>query len=55
MSIKQAAEVLGLKYHQLQRGIKRGDFPAYVVAGRPRLRLSEVIAVIEASKIGGRK
>jgi excisionase family DNA binding protein len=51
-SIKQAAEALGLQYHQLQRGIRRGIFPAYRVGGRPRVRLSEVIAVIEAAKIG---
>ncbi|MCC3246083.1 helix-turn-helix domain-containing protein [Methylocystis sp. WRRC1] len=51
-AIKEAAEALGLKYHQLQRGIKSGVFPAYIIAGRPRVRLSEVIAVIEASKIG---
>lgn len=54
-SIKQAADALGLQYHQLQRGIKRGLFPAYVIAGRPRVRLSELIAAIEASKIGGGK
>lgn len=54
-SIKEAAEILGLKYHHLQRGIKAGIFPAYRVGGRLRVRLSEVIAVIEASKVGGAK
>jgi excisionase family DNA binding protein len=54
-SIKQAAELLGLKYHQLQRGIKEKTFPAYIVAGRPRVRISEIVAIIEASKVGGQK
>lgn len=54
-TIKQVADALGLQYHQLQRGIRGGVFPAYRIAGRPRLRLSEVVAVIEASKIGGQK
>jgi excisionase family DNA binding protein len=53
LTISQAAEALGLQYHQVQRGIRRGVFPAYRVAGRPRVRLSEVIAVIEASRVGG--
>jgi excisionase family DNA binding protein len=54
-TIRQAAEILGLKYHQLQRGIKAGIFPAYRVGGRLRVRLSEIVAVIEASKVGGAK
>ena len=35
LTIRQAAEILGLQYHQLQRGIKAGIFPAYRVGGRP--------------------
>ncbi len=54
-SIGKAAEILGLQYHHLQRGVRRGTFPAYRVGGRLRVRLSEVIAVIEATKIGGQK
>lgn len=54
-TIKQAAELLGLHYHQLQRGIKAGAFPAYRMGSRLRVRLSEVVAVIEASKVGGAK
>ena len=55
LTIQQAAETLGLQYHQLQRGIRRGLFPAYRVAGRPRVRVSEVVAVIVASRVGGLK
>jgi excisionase family DNA binding protein len=54
-TIKQAAGTLGLQYHQLQRGIKAGMFPAYRVGSRLRVRLSEIVAVIEASKVGGQK
>lgn len=54
-TIKQAAEILGLQYHQLQRGIKMGTFPAYRMGARLRVRLSEIVAVIEASKVGGAK
>ena len=54
-TIKLAAETLGLQYHQLQRGIKAGVFPAYRLGGRLRVRLSEIVAVIEASKVGGQK
>jgi len=55
LTIRQAAEILGLQYHQPQRGIKAGIFPAYRVGGRLRVRLSEIIAVIESMKIGGQK
>ena len=55
LTIKQAADALGLHYHHLQRGIRRGVFPAYRVGGRPRVRLSEVIAVIESFKVEGSK
>jgi excisionase family DNA binding protein len=55
LTIGQAAEALSLKYYLLQRGIRRGTFSAYRVGGRPRVRLSEIIAVIQASKIGGQK
>lgn len=54
-TIKQATELLGLQYHQLQRGIKAGAFPAYRMGSRLRVRLSEIVAVIEASKVGGLK
>lgn len=54
-TIKRAAEILGLQYHQLQRGIKAGMFPAYRLGDRLRVRLSEIVAVIEASKVGGQK
>lgn len=53
LSIRQAADQLGLKYHHLQRGVRRGVFPAYRVAAGLRVRLSEIVRVIEAARVGG--
>ena len=53
LSLRDAARELGLPYHTIQRGCRRGVFPSYRVGGRIRVRLSEIIAVIEASCRGG--
>lgn len=54
LTIREAAEILGLTYVQLQRAIRRGIVPSYRPFGRRILvRLSEVVAAIEAAKIGG--
>lgn len=53
LALREAADSLGLPYHTIQRGCRRGVFPSYRVGGRIRVRLSEIIAVIEASRRGG--
>lgn len=54
-TIKEAAHVLGLKYWQLQRAVKAGTVPSYRIGSsrRARLLLSEVIASIETTRVGG--
>jgi len=55
-TFKEAARQLNLPYHQIQRAAKKGLIPSYRLLGRrPVVRVSEVIAVIEASKVGGQK
>lgn len=55
LTIKEAAQRLGVHEWALRRAVKRGDIPAYTpFNSRKLVRLSEVIAVIEASKVGGR-
>ena len=49
----EAARMLGLKYHIIQRNVRRGVFPAYRVGGRLRVRVSEIVNVIEATRQGG--
>lgn len=52
--IKAAAAELNLHYWWLLRAIKRGDVPCYTPFNRRRLvRLSEIVAFIEASRQGG--
>ena len=53
VTIDQAVTSLGLKYHHIQRGIRKGTFKAYYLFGRPRLRISEIVSVIEKSNLGG--
>lgn len=54
LSLKEAAELLGVHLWALRRAVKAGKIPAYApFNGRKLVRLSEVIAAIEASKIGG--
>lgn len=55
LTIRDAAEALGLHPWALRRAIKAGTVPGYTpFNSRTRVRLSEVLAAIEASKIGGR-
>jgi hypothetical protein len=52
--VKDAAEALGLPTWKLRRAAKQGAFPTYTLLNSRRLvRLSEVIAAIEASRQGG--
>lgn len=54
LSIKEAADLVGAKYWQLQRAVKRGLIPYFTpFNSRKLVRLSDVLAAIEASRKGG--
>jgi excisionase family DNA binding protein len=54
LTISETAEALGIHTWQLRRAVKRGDVPSYAPFNSRRLvRLSEVLAFIEASRKGG--
>lgn len=54
ITIAEAAEILGVHVWALRRAVKRGFIPSYTPFNSRRLvRLSEVIAAIDASKVGG--
>lgn len=54
VSLKQAAEALGLPYFKVQRAARDGIIPTYFVYNSRRLvRVSEVLAIINASRRGG--
>lgn len=56
LTLKQAAGETGLPYHKLQRAAKRGLIPTYrIMDGRPLVRVSDIVATLEASKKGGDK
>jgi hypothetical protein len=53
-TFKQAAAQLGLPCHKIQRAARRGLFPTYrLLDKRPLVRVSEVVAAIEASRVEG--
>lgn len=55
ISINDAAEAVGAKYWQVLRAVKRGLIPCYTpFNSRKLVRLSDVLAVIEASRQGGK-
>ncbi|RUU88913.1 hypothetical protein EOB59_20670 [Mesorhizobium sp. M7A.F.Ca.MR.176.00.0.0] len=54
LTLHQVAEELGLPYWQIQRAVKRREIPSYrPFNSRPLLKLSEVVAFIDASRQGG--
>jgi DNA binding domain, excisionase family len=54
LTVAAAATMLGIKDWHLRRAIKRGAIPFYTpFNGRKRVRLSDVLAFIEASRQGG--
>lgn len=54
LTFQEAAEAIGAKYHQLQRSAKAGKIPVYTpFNGRKLVKLSEVVAFIDASRRGG--
>ncbi|NKB84017.1 helix-turn-helix domain-containing protein [Brucella grignonensis] len=54
LTIQQAAERLGVHVWALRRAVNSGTIPAYQpFNGRKLVRLTEVVAAINASKIGG--
>jgi hypothetical protein len=55
-SIKEAAAEIGLPYFKLARAVKNRLVPSYTIYNARRLvRVSEIIAVIEASRDGGER
>ncbi|HSI40008.1 MAG TPA: helix-turn-helix domain-containing protein [Xanthobacteraceae bacterium] len=54
ISLKQAAATLGIHVWALRRAVNAGRIPVYTPFNSRRLvKLSEVVAFIEASKRGG--
>ena len=54
LTIQAAAERLGVHTWALRRAVKAGTIPAYAPFNSRRLvRLSEVLAIINATKVGG--
>lgn len=54
LTLKAAAQKLGLPIFKVTRAAKAGIFPSYTLFNRRKLvRLSEVIAAIEQSRSGG--
>lgn len=54
LTIQKTAEILGIHVWALRRAIKAGTIPAYApFNGRKLVRLSEVMAAINAAKVGG--
>lgn len=54
LTLQQAAKELGVHVWALRRAVKAGTIAAYApFNGRKLVRLSEVVAAINASKIGG--
>lgn len=56
VTMKAAADAFGLQYWQVQRAVRDKLIPSYTpFNSRPRLRLSEVDAFVNASKTGGER
>lgn len=54
LTLKDAAERLGVPYFKVQRAARAGLFPTYFVYNSRRLvRLSEVVAIINGTRRGG--
>lgn len=54
LTLKQAAEALGIPYFKIQRAAKAGLFKTYkLLNSRKLVRLSEVLAAVDASRQGG--
>jgi hypothetical protein len=54
LTYKAAAEALGVPYFKVQRAAAAGCFPTYCIFnGRRLVKLSEVLAVIDATREGG--
>ena len=54
LTYRAAADALGIPYFKIQRAAKARLFPTYrLLNGRPLLRLSEVVAAINATRDGG--
>ena len=53
ITLKEAAEILKLPYFKIQRAAKEGTIPTYrLFNGRPLVRLTEIIIIIERTRLG---
>ncbi|MDX0440635.1 hypothetical protein GOD94_06120 [Sinorhizobium medicae] len=54
LTLKEAADILGVYYWQIQRAVKRGDISSYApFNSRKLVKLSEVVAYIDSCRQGG--
>ncbi|RWE85104.1 hypothetical protein [Mesorhizobium sp.] len=54
LTLKEAADIIGAKYWQIQRAVRRGDISSYTpFNSRKLVKLSEVVAYIDSSRQGG--
>jgi hypothetical protein len=54
LTIREAAEIVGARYWQAQRAVRRGDIPSYTpFNSRKLVKLSEVVAYINSCRQGG--
>jgi hypothetical protein len=54
ITLKAAADALGLPTWKLSRAAQQGTIPTYsILNSRKLVKLSEVVAIIEASRQGG--
>jgi excisionase family DNA binding protein len=52
LTIKQAADAIGIRYWLLLRAVNRGDIPHYRFGNeRRRVRLSDIEAIIQAARV----
>lgn len=54
LTFRATADALGVPYYKIQRAARGGVLPTYrLLNGRRLLKLSDVIAVIDATREGG--
>ncbi|MGX1259346.1 helix-turn-helix transcriptional regulator [Sinorhizobium fredii] len=54
ITLKDAADIIGVHLWALRRAVKRGAIPAYAPFNKRKLvRLSEVVTYIDSCRMGG--
>ena len=54
LTYKAAADALGVPYYKVQRAARGGLVPTYrLLNGRKLLKLTDVVAIVDASREGG--